>query len=434
MTEKNRRAKIYVEAWLKEVTAISIEETKPTIAGFTGYEKFVVAVLAFLQFTIILDFLIMAPLGAIMMPALDISTANFGLVVSVYAFSAGAAGLFAAGFADRYDRKTLLLFFYAGFIIGTLLCGVATSYEFLLFARIVTGLFGGVIGSISFAITTDLFPMEKRGRVMGLMQTAFAASQVLGLPIGLYLSNKWNWHAPFLMIVALSTVVGILIFVYLRPINSHLMTKSERSPLRHLLMTLGNGRYAFAFCATALLSIGGFMLMPFGSAFTVHNLQISVEKLPLIYGITGLCSIAIGPLVGRASDSFGNFPVFIFGSILTIIMVVYYTNMGPSSLVLTIVVNAVMFVGIFSRMIPSQALMSGIPDSTSRGAFMSVCSSLQQIAGGLASIVAGAIVVQTSDGVLRHFDTLGYIMVGTTLVSLTLMFYIDRASSRRPQL
>ena len=179
------------------------------IDPFTPYQKFVVAILAFLQFTIILDFMIISPLGAVLMPALKITPSQFGLVVSVYAFSAGAAGLLAAGFADKYDRKKLLLFFYTGFVIGTLLCGLATSYAFLLVARLVTGLFGGVIGSIVFAITTDLFPMSKRGRVMGFVQTAFAASQILGLPSGLYLSNHWGWNAPFFMIVAVSIMIGL---------------------------------------------------------------------------------------------------------------------------------------------------------------------------------------------------------------------------------
>src|SRR3954453_3197495 len=162
--------------------------TRPSV--FTRYQKFVVAVLAFLQFTIVLDFMIISPLGALLLPALHITTRQFGLVVSVYAFRAGASGLLAAGFADKFDRKRLLLFFYAGFLLGTLLCGVADTYSFLLGARIVTGIFGGVIGSICMAITADLFPLEMRGRVMGTVQTAFAASQVMGLPLGVFLSNR----------------------------------------------------------------------------------------------------------------------------------------------------------------------------------------------------------------------------------------------------
>ena len=149
---------------------------------FSGYQKLVVGMLAFLQFALILDFMLMAPLGALIMPALEVSPAQFGTVVSAYAFAAGASGLLAAGFADKFDRKKLLLFFYAGFVAGTLWCGLAQSFESLLLARVVTGMFGGVIGSVILAIATDLFPPQMRGRVMGFIQTAFAASQVRAGP------------------------------------------------------------------------------------------------------------------------------------------------------------------------------------------------------------------------------------------------------------
>src|SRR5690349_19359867 len=189
---------------------------------FSGYQKVVIGMLAFLQFAVILDFMLMSPLGALIMPSLAITPAQFGSVVSAYAFSAGASGLLTAGFADRFDRKKLLLFFYTGFTMGTLLCALADSYHFLLMARIVTGIFGGVIGSISFAIITDLFKMEVRGRVMGFVQMAFASSQVLGLPIGLYLANKFGWHAPFFMIVGLCLLVGVAIVMFFKPITAHL--------------------------------------------------------------------------------------------------------------------------------------------------------------------------------------------------------------------
>ncbi|MGZ5279887.1 MAG: MFS transporter [Pseudobdellovibrionaceae bacterium] len=387
---------------------------------------FVVAILAFLQFTVILDFMIISPLGVMLMPDLQITPSQFGLVVSIYAFSAGAAGILAAGFADKYDRKKMLLFFYTGFVIGTLLCGIADSFTFLVIARTVTGLFGGVLGSIVYAITTDLFPLSMRGRVMGFVQTAFAGSQILGLPIGLYLSNRWGWHSPFLMIVAVSVLVGVFIVAYLKPIDHHLKLNPDRNAFRHLITTVSTPRYLFAFSATALLSLGGFMLMPFGSAFTVNNLGIHIDKLPLIYLISGICSIFIGPLVGKASDRFGNFNTFVFGSFFGMIMVVIYTNLGVSPLHIVILVNALMFVGIFSRMIPSQALMSAIPATESRGSFMAISSSLQQIAGGFASIVAGLIVVQRTDGILEHFDVLGYILVATTAICLVMIYFINK--------
>jgi predicted MFS family arabinose efflux permease len=400
---------------------------------FTGYQKFVVALLAFLQFTIVLDFMILSPLGAILMPALKITPSQFGVVVSVYAFSAGIAGFLAAGFADRYDRKKLLLFFYSGFVLGTLLCGLAKSYEALVAARLIAGLFGGVIGSIVFAIITDIFPLEMRGRVMGFVQTAFAASQVLGLPAGLFLSNHWGWHAPFMMIVLVSAAVGVVIMTRLKPIDAHLKLKPDRSAVHHLLETISTPRYLLAFGATAFLSIGGFMLMPFGSAFTVHNLGISVDYLPFIYLVTGLCSIVVGPLVGRACDTFGNFRIFVFGTFVSVIMVFIYTNLGITPLALVMLVNVAMFVGIFSRMIPSQTLMSAIPAPASRGAFMSISSSLQQISGGFASVVASYIVGEGADGVLEHFDVVGYVVLTTALVTLFMMWIIHRSLPDAPE-
>jgi predicted MFS family arabinose efflux permease len=393
---------------------------------FSSYQKKVVAILAFLQFSIVLDFMILSPLGAVLMPALKITPSQFGLVVSCYAFSAGASGLLAAGFADRFDRKKLLLFFYSGFIVGTLFCGIATSYKTLLLARMVSGFFGGVVGSVVMAITTDLFPLQMRGRVMGVIQTSFAASSVLGIPIGLMISNKWGWNSPFIMIVGVCTIVGGLIFTQLKPVNAHLLKQPDRSPFHHLVHTISIPKYLLGFAATGLLSVGGFMLMPFVSAFNVNNVGVAITQLPFIYVVTGLFSVLSGPLIGRMSDRFGKFRLFTFGCMVTIPMVLIYTHLGPNPLWLLITVMVIMQIGIFSRMIPASALTSALPDPTDRGSYMSVSSSLQQVAGGVASALAGFIVIQTDGGKLEHFDSLGYFMVFFTLLCLILMYFIDK--------
>jgi predicted MFS family arabinose efflux permease len=391
---------------------------------FTRYEVFVVAILTILQFTIILDFMVLSPLGAILMPTLDITPAQFGMVVSGYAFSAGACGILAAGFADKFDRKKLLLFFYAGFIGGTFLCGIATDYEFLLIARIITGIFGGVIGSVSYAIVTDLFRLEVRGRVMGFLQMAFAGSQVLGLPIGLYFATIWGWHAPFLMIVGVSLVVGILIIMYLRPIDVHLKLQREANAFVHLFKTISHRAYVRAFIATALLATGGFMLMPFASAFSVNNLGIELKQLPMLYMITGIFSMASGPLIGKLSDSIGKYTIFVFGTILTTIIVLIYCNLGVTPIWAVIIISVLMFTGVSSRMISSQALLSAVPSPKDRGAFMSVNSSLQQISGGIATFIAGIIVIQSSSGELLRYDLLGYVVVGAMAITLVMMYFL----------
>lgn len=258
------------------------------IIPLSAYQKFVIFILAVTQFTVILDFMVMSPLGDILMKSLSLKPSGFGFAVSAYAFSAGISGLLTAGFADRFDRKKLLLFFYIGFIAGTVLCGILNSYPLLVTARIITGLFGGVIGSISMAIIADIFTIQQRGRVMGFVQMGFGASQVLGIPIGLYLANFWGWHAPFLWVGVMAIIIAAMIALKLQPLNKHLSLQQNKSPFKHLLHTVQKKEYRIGFSATALLSIGGFMMMPFGSAFAINNLHITQHQLPIIFMISGI--------------------------------------------------------------------------------------------------------------------------------------------------
>jgi predicted MFS family arabinose efflux permease len=398
---------------------------------FSSYEIFVIAILSLLQFTVILDFMVLSPLSAILLEKLHITTKQFGLVVSAYAFSAGAAGLLTAGFADKFDRKKLLMFFYTGFIIGTIFCAIAPTYHLLLAARIITGIFGGVIGSVSFAIITDLFKMEVRGRVMGFVQMAFAASQVLGLPIGLLLATHYNWHAPFWMIAGAGIILGIVMATKLKPVDKHLHLNIDNNAFRHLFATLTRPDYAKAFFATTLLATGGFMLMPFGAAFSVNNLGITVKQLPIIYLVTGVCSIIFGPLVGKLSDKIGKFKIFCLGSIVSITMVLIYCNLGTTPLWELIVLNVILFVGITSRMISSSALLTAVPDAKDRGAFMGLNASVQQVSGGIASIIAGLIVIQTSSGKLERYDTLGYVVVASMLIAILMLYYLDKRVQKK---
>lgn len=393
---------------------------------FTPYEKFLVALMAFLNFTVILDFMILSPLGAMLIPQLHITTAQFGEVVSGYAIAAGISGLLAAGFADRFDRKHLLLFFYAGFIGGTLLCALATSYRFLLFARIVTGLFGGVVGSVGMAIVADLFPLHRRGRVMGLIQTAFAAAQVLGLPIGLSLANRFGWHGGFYFIVVVGLVVAVVVAVFLRPVDLHLSAAPKRNPAQHLWLTATNRRYVIGFAATMLLSTGGFMLMPFASTFSVNNLGLTFEQLPTIYLVTGCCTIVTGPLLGKLSDTVGKYTLFLVATMVGIGLVLFYTRLGITPLWEVIVINVVLFATISARMISAGALTSAVSELADRGAYMSISNSMAQLAGGLASWVAGKVVVQSQSGMLEHYPLLGLIVAGAMLVSAAMLYQVHR--------
>jgi predicted MFS family arabinose efflux permease len=405
---------------------------KQEILPLTSYQKFVIFILAITQFTVILDFMVMSPLGDMLMKSLSLQPSAFGFAVSAYAFSAGISGLLTAGFADRFDRKKLLLFFYIGFIGGTIFCGLAHTYAELVAARIITGLFGGVIGSISMAIITDLFALNQRGRVMGFIQMGFGGSQVLGVPIGLYLANIWGWEAPFWLVAGLSLVIAIFIAVKLKPIAQHLLIQNDKSAFTHLWHTIAKANYRVGFTATALLSIGGFMMMPFGSAFAVNNLGLSYSQLPMLFMISGVSSLLIMPMIGKLSDKIDKFKIFAIASVWMMIMCVVYTNLTTTPFWIVVILNVLMMMGIMSRMIPSSALTSAIPEMKDRGAFMSVNASLQQIAGGVAAAVAGIIVTQPGKGSpLQHYNTVGYVIIVISIISIFLMWRVNNLTKKK---
>ena len=399
---------------------------------FTGYQVLVIVLLSLTQFTVVLDFMVMSPLGDMLMKSMELTTNQFGFAVSVYAFSAGISGLLTAGFADRFDRKKLLMFFYIGFIAGTLFCGLANTYPMLIAARLITGLLGGVIGSISLAIVADLFHLQQRGRAMGFIQMGFGASQVLGIPISLYIANHWGWQSPFLMIVGLATIIWSLVMLKLQPVTQHLELKTDKTAIKHLWHTLRLRDYRTGFLLTALLSMGGFMMMPWGSAFAVNNLHVSYEQLPLLFMASGIAALIIMPLIGRLSDKIDKVKIFTVAALSMMVIIVIYTNLTPVPFFLIITLNILMMTAIMSRIVPAMALVSALPKMQDRGAFMSINSSLQQIAGGIAAAVGGMVVVQkTKTSPLQHYDILGYVIVVIIILNIIQLYRVSNMIKAR---
>lgn len=404
-----------------------MNEKKTLETGFNGYQKLVIFLLALTQFTVVLDFMVMSPLGDIMMKTLKITASQFGIAVSAYAFSAGISGLLTAGFADKFDRKKLLLFFYIGFTIGTVFCAIAPSFILLVAARIFTGIFGGVIGSISMAIVADLFSLQQRGKVMGFIQMGFGVSQVLGIPIGLYIANAWGWHVPFLWIAAMAAIITLVLSFKLQPIVEHLSLKQEKTPIQHLWHTISKPHYQVGFLSTALLSIGGFMMMPFGSAFAINNLKVTNDELPLLFMITGVATLITMPIAGKLSDKFSKFKLFAFATLFAIIVMNVYAHFAATPFWIVLVTNILMMMAIMSRMVPSTTLTSAIPEPQDRGAFMSINSSLQQMAGGFGAMIAGLIIVQKDNyAPLEHYDTLAMVASVIMLISIYLVSRVSK--------
>lgn len=395
---------------------------------FTAYQKLMILVIALIQFTVVLDFLIMAPLGNEFIKTLHLDTGEFGLAVSVYAFSAGASGILAAGIADKYPRKTLLLVTYTGFTLSTLLCGVANSYGLLVAGRILAGLFGGIVASTSMTFIADVFSFGQRGRVVGFVQMSFAACQLIGLPAGVYLSFNYGWNMAFLMIAVLCIGVLFLIAKALRPVERE--KRDAVHPFWHLVNTIKRREYWLPYGTTILLIVPAYLFFPFTAQFLVNNVKIHQSDLGFVYTLVGIFSLVFLPVIGKASDKYGKWQTFVAGSIISILMMAVYINFSNTPVWMICLVSAVMYVGLLSRSIPSTALMTAVPEGSDRGAFMSINASMQQIGGGLATM-AGGYVVTWKNGELVHFEVLGYICMAAMGICCISLFYIYRAIVRR---
>lgn len=392
------------------------------IPKFSKYQVFVVTLLTFIQFTVVLGFSIMAPLGDILMKGLEIDTTQFGLLISCYAFGAGISGFLVAIIADKFDRKPFLLFFYAGYLIGMLICGIAQTYTMLLIARCITGIFGGVIAAISYSIVSDLFALNQRGRVMGYIQMAFSASQIVGIPAGLLIANTWGWNSTFLVIAALSILISLLIIFKMKPVTAHKALQDGQNALKRFGRVLSNKQYLTGYVLITLVSTGAALLMPFSAAFLINNIEITQVQLPLVYLSVGISTVLLMPWIGRLSDRYPKHKVFTAGSIIAIVMTIWYTNLTPLPLWAVIAINIIMFIGISSRLVPVNALNTAIPGIKDRGAYLSLCSSLQQMSNGIGSLIAGFIVIQlTPSSPLQNFSALGLFTAATMAATIFLV-------------
>ncbi|MGZ8559174.1 MAG: MFS transporter [Chitinophagaceae bacterium] len=393
----------------------------------TGKERIIVVLLAGLNFTHILDFMIMMPLGNYLMPYFDISPKQFSFLVSAYSISAFASGFVAAFYVDRFDRKKVLVWCYVGFLLGTIACGFAPTYNLLFLSRVLAGIFGGVIGAQVFSIIADIFTYERRGAAMGSVMSAFAIASILGVPFSLYLTNMLNddWHIPFLLVGVVGVILLPLIIKYIPAMSSHIQDEeSKEKPVMILATVLKAPEQRSALIFSCLLMTGHFLIIPFINPYLEFNKGFSKDLTPLIYLVGGIASLIAAIFLGRIADKKGKLPVFSISVIISLFMVLLITRMPTVPFAVVLVFFAVWFIAATGRAVSAQAMISEVVKPEQRGGFMSFNGSVQQFGTSIASVVAGLIVIKDSTGKIQHYEWLGYLSIVVLLGSLILGRYI----------
>ncbi len=388
----------------------------------TKKEKILLITLAAINFTNIMDFMIIMPLGPQLMRIFDITPQQFGIIVSSYTFSAGVSGFISAFLIDRFDRKKFLQVLYIGFLIGTLLCGLAPNYFLLLSARILTGIFGGVLGAVILAIVGDTIPFERRGQAMGMIMAAFSVASVFGVPFGLFIATQFDWHAPFIFLALIALPISYFIWKFVPEMETHIRKDSNRNVLQVLKNVTSDPNQRKSITLMMVLMLGHFSIIPFLSPFMVANVGFTEAQLMYIYLFGGALTIFTSPRIGKLADKYGKVKIFTWFVALCTIPVLILTNLGHTPIWLVLVVSSAFFVLSAGRFIPAQAIITSTVKPEFRGSFMSISSSMQQLTAGVASYLAGVMIVKDSKtGELLNYNIVGLLSVIAALFTIYLI-------------
>lgn len=395
-----------------------------------GRELALLGTLAAVQFTHIVDFMIMMPLAPQLMRLWGIGPQAFGLLVSAYTFAAAASGLVAVLVVDRYDRRHALLVMYAGFTVATALCGVAPGFEALLAARVLAGAFGGVVGALILAIVADVVPYARRARANALVASAFSLAAIAGVPAGLWLAAMSTWRAPFLAVASLAIVVGALAWRVIPPIAGHVEHGRSHGAISRLrsVVVVANHWRAFAFVVS--LMFAGFTVIPFIAAYAVANVGLTEGELPVMYMAGGLATLVTAQVIGHLADRYGKKRVFAWTAIASIAPILVLTHMPHSSLAGFLPVSIAFMILVTGRFGPAMALVSGSAEPRVRGSFMSLNAAIQQFGAGLSAFLAGTLIGKAADGALTGFGGVGWLAAAFTVAAVALAFRVRVVDAR----
>jgi predicted MFS family arabinose efflux permease len=378
-------------------------------------ERLYVIILSAIQIAHILDFVIMMPLGPRFMRVFDINATEFSSLVSAYTFSAGIVGFLGALYADHFDRKFFLMFNFTGFIIGTFLCAIAPNFAALLTARIVAGAFGGILNACVLSMVADLIPFERRRRAMGAIMSSFSIASVLGVPLGLYVAQLFDWHAAFYFICLIGIIFWFMALFVLPSIRVRTVEMSIKENLYNFKTILIQKDYLQSFLLTSVLGFGVFSIVPFIATYMVGNVGLTEGQLPLIYLVGGTCTIISARLIGKTCDKIGSFKVFRSVAIFSILPIFFLTHLPQVPIAVALLTTSLFMMTGSGRFIPAMTMVSAVVKPKERGTFMSLENAARQLSSGLASQVAGFIITSTSTGALNHYNVVGYIGIATSI-------------------
>jgi predicted MFS family arabinose efflux permease len=395
-------------------------------------ERRLLWLLALTQFTIIMDFMVMMPLGPQIMRNFQISPAAFATAVSAYSWCSGLSGLLAATYIDRFDRRRLLLAVYALFALSNLACACATSFPVLLIARAFAGITGGVLGSVVMAIVSDVIPVARRGAATGTIMTAFSLAAVAGVPAGILLGAHFGWFTPFILLAALSVLIWVGGMRIVPTLSGHLGREQPAlgSVLPALWRLVSNPRYLDAFALTFVVMVSHMLVIPFISPMLVANHGVAPAQLSWLYMAGGAATFFTSRFVGRLADRYGSRRVFRLMVAVSLLPILCITHLPSLPFIALLLFFPVFMVTVSGRMVPMQALLTTVAEPANRGAFLSTNSALQALGSGCGAWLGGLLLSNNASGNIEGYGVNGWLATALVLLAAVWISRVKAASER----
>ena len=398
-------------------------------------------VLAAIQFTNIVDFMIMMPMGDILKKELSIGPQQYGLLVSSYGIAAFVTAFAGVFYLDNLDRRKALLTAYFGFMIGTLSSAIlpntsdeGLNYTLFIVTRVITGLTGGLLGGLVMSIIGDAIPIERRGRAMGVVTISFSLAAILGMPVALTLVDVFdnNWHVPFYGVTLLGLPIWILAFKSIPPMAEHLKNRTHYDRTAAIRWAVKSREQRNALLFTVLLVLGQFTVISFMTPYYINNVGLLQSDIKWIYLVGGAATVVSGFAIGRMVDRIGRFRVFTVAALLSIIPVLVITHLPQVPLWVVLLIAGFFFVLISGRMIPANTIATTVVNPEQRAGFMSLNSAMMSLASGSSGIISGLIISQADEhSPLLHFEWVGYLAALSTILSLVVVRILKRIADEK---
>lgn len=231
---------------------------------------------------------------------LRVSNASAGQLITAFALTYAVAGPILLVMTSRVERRKLYLAALAVFVVGNILMFLSPNYSAAMLSRILTAASSGLIVALSLTMATKVVEPAQRARALGVIYMGVSSPLVLGIPVGILLSEVFGWRLVFLGVAGLGVISMLLLALYLDK-----MPGEKAAPISTQIRAIASAKMGTAHLATMFMLAAHYTVYAYFTPFLQTNLNITLSWVSVFYLIFGIAAVSGGALGGLLASRFG---------------------------------------------------------------------------------------------------------------------------------